>query len=442
MRCKLHSTVNVCAVTLFEVRSLRAEDNLRSSIPQVPGPHYALHKHLWNERRKPASARGPPSESARCLGRSGWVHHPRSPLLTGSKRLPSSAPTGNHNPSTSLQEDPQAGAAGSAASLRVSPPWLPGQVPGGSGRRGGAAPGRPAAGSTGKVPAAGARGGAREWGGPGRGRRPRHLIKRLRVSREQRAHSVVGSCPRGGAAGRRARLVPGVGPGAAERGDRGGRGGSGTAALNRPGAQGGHAASRSPPGAPAHGGRGAAVAALPVGGAPAPARCRLQLGHQRGQCDRENRGLREPLRLLAGHAQAAGARGEAAVSSPTLPTPQGRRPAREQGRGRAAFPPAGLPRPGLRRPRGQSGPAPCALASGAARCRAFPHSVPEGGELGGPTPADCGPSARWGRPRPRESLLFFFEHSAFRRSFLPGVFAGNPAGGTLWRASRVCLGRG
>lgn len=113
-----------------------------------------------------------------------------------------------------------------------SPPRLPDQVWGWRGRRGRAAPGRTAAGRAAKVPAAGSRGGARGWGGPGRGRRPRHLIKRLRVSREQRAHSVVGSCPRGGAAGRRVRLVPGVGPGAAARGDRGGRGGSGAVAPN------------------------------------------------------------------------------------------------------------------------------------------------------------------------------------------------------------------
>lgn len=78
--------------------------------------------------------------------------------------------------------------------------------------------------------AAGAQGGARGWGGAGPA--SRHLIKRLRVSREQRAHSAVASCPRGGAAGRRARPVPGVGLGAAARGGEGGRGGSSAAASD------------------------------------------------------------------------------------------------------------------------------------------------------------------------------------------------------------------
>lgn len=88
-----------------------------------------------------------------------------------------------------------------------------------------AAPGGTAARPAGKVRTAGrgwrARRGQR--GGEGRGRRPRHLIKRLRVSREQRAHSAVGSCSRGGAARQRTRLVliPGVGPDAVARGDLG-----------------------------------------------------------------------------------------------------------------------------------------------------------------------------------------------------------------------------
>lgn len=120
--------------------------------------------------------------------------------------------------------------------LALAPP-LPGQVWGGGSGQGWAGEGsslmfhaRPA----GKVRAAGrgwrARRGQR--GGEGRGRRPRHLIKRLRVSREQRAHSAAGSCLRGGAARQRARLVPGVGPDAAARADEGSRGRSSAAPSN------------------------------------------------------------------------------------------------------------------------------------------------------------------------------------------------------------------
>lgn len=197
-------------------------------------------------------------------------------------------------------------------------PLLPGQV-----RGGGSGPGWAGEGSSpmlrarpaGKVRAAGrgwrARRGQR--GGEGRGRRPRHLIKRLRVSREQRAHSAVGSCLRGGAARQRARLVPGVGPDAAAAQTRVAAAAAARQPRTRPGAQGGRRIPQPPAPfpvrRPSHGGRGAAVAALPVGGAPAPAwRC-LQLGHPRGQCDPENGGPREPLRLLAGHALATAARG-------------------------------------------------------------------------------------------------------------------------------------
>lgn len=245
-------------------------------------------------------------------------------------------------------------------------PQLPGQGSGGSDRlragKGRAAPHRSQAGR-----AEGARGGARGWGGGGAG--ARHLIKRLRVSREQRAHSAVGSCPRGGAAGQRARLVPGVGPDAVARGDEGGRGSSGSSAAASTPARSAQLPAPLPGRLPSHGGRGAAVAALPVRRAPAAARRRLQLGHPRGQCDPKNWGFREPLRLLAGHAPAAAAGGQAAVSSPTLPTPT-RAPALLVP---AAGPGPAPPRPGLRRP-ARSAPAPRAPP---------PHSAGAAGEAEG-----------------------------------------------------------
>lgn len=150
---------------------------------------------------------------------------------------------------------------------------------------------------------------------------------------------------------------------------------------------------RSPPGAPAHGGRGALVAALPVGGAPGSARHRLQLGHPRGECDPESGGPREPLRLLVGHALAAAARGQAAVSSPTPhPRPRGAGPRESRGEGA----------PRSRRsagPREERGPRP-RLA------RRLPHAAREGGE---PEGRPWGPQrrARRGCPWARESLLFF-----------------------------------
>lgn len=63
--------------------------------------------------------------------------------------------------------------------------------------------------------------------------------------------------------------------------------------------------------------------ALPVCGASGLAGRSLQPGHPGGQRDPEIGGSREPLRLLARHALAAAAGGQAAVSFPTLPTPTG-----------------------------------------------------------------------------------------------------------------------
>lgn len=77
------------------------------------------------------------------------------------------------------------------------------------------------------------------------------------------------------------------------------------------------------PAARAHGGRRPAVPALPVRGASGPSGRSLQPGHPRGERDPEIGGSREPLRLLARHALAAEAGGQAPVSCPTLPTPTG-----------------------------------------------------------------------------------------------------------------------
>lgn len=317
----------------------------------------------------------------------------------------------------SLQEDTRAGAARPAARLRVSPPQLPGQVRGGREGQRRAAPHRSRVG--------------REGAGGGRARRGQGVGRAGAGPASSSLDKTPASLQRttGSFSGRE---LPARGSGQAESATRPG-GGAGRGGERRPrwprrqprtqpAAQGGRAASRSPPGAPAHGGRGAAVAALPVGGAPAAARRRLQLGHPRGQCDRENRGLREPLRLLAGHALAAAARGQAAVSSPILPTPSGRRPASEPGRGRAAFPPAGPASPGTPPTPGRSGarrparspPAPPGAAPP-------PHSAPEGGESGGRPLRTAAPVPGGAVLGPGRVYFFFFKQSVFRLSFPLGV---------------------
>lgn len=319
------------------------------------------------------------------------------------------------------------GLPGRELARRSPAPRLPGQVssggraaPAGEGQRRDAPFARPAGGR--------ARRGQRP--GAGRGRRPRHLIKRLRVSREQRAHSAAGSCPRGGAAGRRARLFPGVG-GVGRGGERTRRwpqqqprrsleaGPERRAVAATPG---------SPPRAPVHGGRGAALAALPVRWAPASARRRLQPGHPLGQCDPENGGAPEPLRLLAGYAPAAAARGQAAVSSPTLPAPTGA-PARARGGASARRVPARSPTAAAAPHRLRRSRRPALWLP--ARRRACPPAARGRGPRGRP----LWTAARLpGGAVPGLERVYFFpflKQNAFRPPFPQGVFAGNPAGGSL-----------
>lgn len=343
------------------------------------------------------------------------------------KRLSGSVPHGNHNSSALLQEGP----AGWDCPARSSPPglprWLPDQVWGWRGRRRGAAQGAPcAAGRAARVPAAGARGGARGWGGPGRGRRPRHLIKRLRVSREQRAHSVVRSCPRGGSGRAEARLVRGWGR--ARRREETEVAAAAAALWPESGPKRGAAAQfHSPLGAPAHGGRGAAVAALPVSGAPAAARHRLQLGHPRGQCDRENRGLGSLFGFsLAMHWQLQPE--DKRRRFPTLSTPPGPRPTREQVEGSPRSRQPGPARSGTQRAPGGAGPgaprAPPPAPPGAA-----PSPVQPGKRTRGPTLRTAAPVPGGAVLRP--GRVYFLNKVLSGDRFPPGMFAGNPAGGTL-----------
>lgn len=160
--------------------------------------------------------------------------------------------------------------------------------------------------------------------------------------------------------------------------------------------------------------------ALPVRGASGPAGRSLQPGHPGGQRDPEIGGSREPLRLLACHALAAAAGGQATVSFPTLPTP------------------TGAPRCA-----GRSEGAPCCLPSRVPRahpwaCPARPcparlhFSGPRLAGPGQPRPSRlvlCVSQERgdpWGDPRPDPGGHHPLCPKCFPRFSSPGLFCTDP----------------